>query len=121
MGTAVVKYVEREDVGLGAACGKPWLGPLGVVQAGDVGKKCMWRGVWQVENDEQFKARLAKEEAAKVKPTTDPRYIEVGKRLARHVFSRRGNHSEAHMSELELAAVLAVAAEKGHQLDKEPS
>lgn len=37
----------------------------------------------------------------------------IALKIARHVFARRGNHSEAHMTETELAAALALAAELG--------
>jgi threonine/homoserine efflux transporter RhtA len=37
--------------------------------------------------------------------------IAVGQALARSVFKQRGNHSEVHLSELELAALLAIACD----------
>lgn len=40
-------------------------------------------------------------------------HLEVGMQLARSFFATRGNHSEAHLSEAELAALLAIAAERG--------
>lgn len=66
--------IKREDVGktetdphvgLCLCCGAEVLEfvfePLGIVQAGDVGKLCKKVGeVWQVENDEQFKARMSR-------------------------------------------------------------
>lgn len=39
--------------------------------------------------------------------------VDVGRKIARKVFERRGNHSEAHLSELELATICAFAAEQG--------
>lgn len=38
--------------------------------------------------------------------------ITVGQQLARQMFHKRGNHSEIHLSELELAAGLALAAQR---------
>ncbi|HWV38571.1 MAG TPA: hypothetical protein VN033_08830 [Vulgatibacter sp.] len=46
-------------------------------------------------------------------PSGDEAQIEIGRRIARHVFSKRGNRAEAHLSELELAAICALAAEHG--------
>jgi hypothetical protein len=43
------------------------------------------------------------------------RSTEEGARLARKVFAKRGNHSEAHLTEVELAASLAVAFEFGYE------
>ena len=37
-----------------------------------------------------------------------------GFRIARKVFAKRGNHTEAHLSEGELAAMLVVAFELGY-------
>jgi len=37
--------------------------------------------------------------------------VKIGSALARQVFSRRGNHSEAHVHEVELAGLLALAAD----------
>lgn len=45
--------------------------------------------------------------------------IAEGQRLARKVFAKRGNHSEAHMSELELAALLTIAVERGQFLERQ--
>lgn len=42
-------------------------------------------------------------------------HIEIGRTLARKVFAKRGDHTEAHISELELAALLALAAKQGAQ------
>lgn len=39
--------------------------------------------------------------------------VEIGRRMARKVFEKRGNHREAHLSEAELAALLAMAAHVG--------
>ncbi len=39
----------------------------------------------------------------------------VAKSMARLVFDKRGNHSEAHISEAELAAYIAAAYELGHR------
>lgn len=41
------------------------------------------------------------------------RAIAIGRDIARKVFAKRGNRAEAHLSELELASMLAVAAERG--------
>ncbi|MGE0225494.1 MAG: hypothetical protein AB7S57_19655 [Acetobacteraceae bacterium] len=45
--------------------------------------------------------------------TDEDRALAIGQQLARHVFHKRGDHSEAHLGELELAAVLALAAQYG--------
>jgi hypothetical protein len=37
----------------------------------------------------------------------------IGARLARRIFEQRGNHTEAHLSERELAAYLGLAAQLG--------
>lgn len=37
--------------------------------------------------------------------------MDYGILFARKVFAKRGNHSEVHLSEAELAALIAVAAE----------
>ena len=42
-------------------------------------------------------------------------FATIGSRMARLVFQRRGNHSEAHMSERELSELLALAASLGSQ------
>lgn len=39
--------------------------------------------------------------------------VRVGQKLARGIFNLRGNHSEAHLSELELAAMIALGVESG--------
>ena len=39
--------------------------------------------------------------------------LTLGRQLARKVFDRRGNRTEAHMSEAELAALLALAVAIG--------
>lgn len=39
--------------------------------------------------------------------------VAEGKRIARGVFSLRGNHFEAHMQEEELASLLSLAVEHG--------
>lgn len=41
------------------------------------------------------------------------RALQRGAEMARRVFEKRGNHSEAHMREAELAALLALAFELG--------
>jgi len=41
--------------------------------------------------------------------------IRAGQMIARKVFAKRGNHSEAHISEAELAALLALAFELGQE------
>jgi len=46
-------------------------------------------------------------------PTTSPAAARIGQELARKVFARRGNHTEAHIREHELAALLALAAQLG--------
>jgi len=43
----------------------------------------------------------------------DARLLETGRRLARRFFAMRGNHSEVHLSEAQLAALLTFAAELG--------
>jgi hypothetical protein len=37
--------------------------------------------------------------------------VEIGRELARRVFAKRGNHSEAHVHEVELGGLLALAAD----------
>jgi len=37
--------------------------------------------------------------------------VEAGRRLARLVFAKRGNHSEVHLAEGELAAIVALGIE----------
>ncbi len=39
--------------------------------------------------------------------------VAEGRRMARRVFEKRGNHTEAHIREDELAALLAIAFERG--------
>jgi len=39
------------------------------------------------------------------------KFNSIGRKLARDWFSARGNHSEMHIEEVELAAMLSVAAE----------
>lgn len=41
------------------------------------------------------------------------RAVEFGMKFARHVFQRRGNNSEAHVTEAELAAMMAESFERG--------
>ena len=38
-------------------------------------------------------------------------WAELGRKLARGFFEKRGNHSEVHLSEMVLASLLALAAE----------
>lgn len=40
-------------------------------------------------------------------------HIEYGLGVARKVFAKRGNHSEAHLTEAEVAAIAAVAYKDG--------
>jgi hypothetical protein len=58
--------------------------------------------------------RIAELEAPAMK-TLNPGAIQAGKTIARKVFAKRGNHSEAHVSEAELAALLAIAFQLGHE------
>ena len=44
--------------------------------------------------------------------------VDIGKVLARRLFHKRGNHSEVHLTEAELAAMLALAAEQGLSMGK---
>lgn len=37
--------------------------------------------------------------------------ISIARKLARHVFAKRGNHAEAHLSEMELGAIIALGIE----------
>jgi hypothetical protein len=48
-------------------------------------------------------------------PTPTPAAVQIGLKLARRIFASRGNHSEVHLREMHLAAMLAVAAEQGRQ------
>lgn len=41
--------------------------------------------------------------------------MEIGIRLARKLFQKRGNHSEVHLNEAQLAAILALAAEEARE------
>lgn len=41
--------------------------------------------------------------------------ITAGQRIARKAFAKRGNHSEVHLDEATLAAMLAVAFEQGYE------
>lgn len=41
--------------------------------------------------------------------------IEAGMIVARKLFEKRGNHSEAHLTELELAALIALGFEMGQK------
>jgi hypothetical protein len=43
----------------------------------------------------------------------DTHSIRIGRRVARRVFEKRGDNSEAHLSETELAAFCALAAQLG--------
>lgn len=43
----------------------------------------------------------------------EERSIEIGQRLARKIFERRGNPSEVGVTELQLAALLGFAAQEG--------
>lgn len=45
-------------------------------------------------------------------------YLTLAAQMARVVFEKRGNHSEAHLSEVELTAMFAVAIMKGAELGK---
>lgn len=45
--------------------------------------------------------------------TLEDRSLEIGRQLARKVFEKRGNHTEAHLSEMELAAICSLAAQGG--------
>lgn len=44
-------------------------------------------------------------------PSLHPISQEIGARIARKVFEKRGNHSEAHIGEAELAGICTAAAE----------
>ena len=48
----------------------------------------------------------------------DQRYVAIGMRIARQLFAKRGNHSEVHLPEAELAALLAFAAERGAAVER---
>lgn len=41
-------------------------------------------------------------------------YIDAGMKMARQIFAKRGNHSEIHLSEAELATLLALAFKMGY-------
>jgi hypothetical protein len=45
--------------------------------------------------------------------TTSTAAAAIGMKIARKFFAKRGNHSEVHLSELELASLLTVAADVG--------
>lgn len=47
-------------------------------------------------------------------------YLRIGLKIAREIFAQRGNHSEAHLSEGELAGICAAAAQiaaEAHRAD----
>jgi hypothetical protein len=48
---------------------------------------------------------------------TVPTPLEIGMGLARRLFAKRGNHTEVHLSEAQLAAWLTVAAMKARGED----
>jgi len=48
----------------------------------------------------------------------DPKFVDVGMRVARFIFKKRGASVEVHLSRSELAAFLALAAEKGAELER---
>jgi hypothetical protein len=50
-------------------------------------------------------------------PDGDDFAVDIAQKLARQVFEKRGNHSEAHISEVELIALLAVAVRRSHAFD----
>lgn len=45
--------------------------------------------------------------------------VKAGRMLARKVFEQRGSHSEAHLSEGELAEIIKVAFELGFNAGRE--
>jgi hypothetical protein len=45
--------------------------------------------------------------------TASPQAMAIGLALARKVFAKRGDHSEVHLAEVTLAAMLAIAADQG--------
>ena len=47
--------------------------------------------------------------------------LDIGRRLARQLFRERGNHSEAHLAELDLAALCTLAAERAFAITQETS
>ncbi|WP_437310045.1 hypothetical protein [Sorangium sp. So ce388] len=47
--------------------------------------------------------------------------ISEGQRLARRMFAKRGNRAEMHLDEATLAAMLAVAFERGYETRDEQS
>ena len=47
-----------------------------------------------------------------------PKAQAIGKLVARRLFSTRGNHSEAHLSEVELAVAVATGVEVALQTEK---
>jgi|SRR5882762_1834168 len=44
--------------------------------------------------------------------TSNEHALDIGRNLARQLFSKRGNNAEVHLSELDLAAVCTLAAER---------
>ena len=46
--------------------------------------------------------------------------VTYGERVARVLFDARGNHSEIHLSEAELAAIIDAAADKGVEFGYSP-
>jgi hypothetical protein len=54
---------------------------------------------------------LAEHGAEAIKSSRD-RAVEIGADLARKVFQKRGNNSEVHLSEAELAAMIALGIER---------
>lgn len=43
----------------------------------------------------------------------EDRCTDIGMKVARKIFERRGNHAEAHLTELELAAICSIAVQLG--------
>ncbi len=46
--------------------------------------------------------------------------LDIGRALARQAFQVRGNHSEIHLSEVQLAALLAIAAKVARGVQRPP-
>jgi hypothetical protein len=44
---------------------------------------------------------------------------QTGKRIARKTFDKRGNHTEVHLCEVDLAVILVVAFELGAQWNED--
>lgn len=44
--------------------------------------------------------------------------LEIGTKIARAFFATRGNHSEVHVDEATLSALLAIAASAGAHVEK---